>query len=184
MTNPYSMPQAELTETVGDETYEPKFFALDGRIGRMRYWAYNIGWVLLLMPLSILVVGMGALTGSMGNAGAGGSALTTGISYLVSFVVTISLARRRLNDMGKTGWLACLLLIPFVNFFVWLWLVIGAGDAEANEYGPAPGPNSTGVKVLAWIAPVVFLGIIAAVAIPAYSAYVAKARAAQMSHSQ
>ena len=181
MTNPYSMPQSELTETVGTETYTPKFFALDGRIGRLRYWAYSIGWGLLMMPIMFLSVGVGALTGSIGNAGTGGSLLGAGISYLLSFVVTITLARRRLNDLGKSGWLAVLMLVPFVNFIFALWLLFGAGDAEANEYGPAPGPNSTGVKVLAWILPIIFfVGIIAAIAIPAYSGYVAKARAAQM----
>lgn len=181
MTNPYSMPQSELTEPVGTETYTPKFFAFDGRIGRLRYWAYSIGWGMLMMPIMFMTVGMGALTGAMGNAGAGGSLLGAGIGYLASFAITIVLARRRLNDLGKSGWLGVLMIVPFVNFIFALWLLFGSGDAEANEYGPAPGPNSTGVKVLAWILPIIFfVGIIAAVAIPAYSGYVAKARAAQM----
>lgn len=177
MTNPYSMPQAELTEPIGDETYMPEFFALDGRIGRLRYWAYSVGWGLLFMVVMALIGGVGALAG---RTDVGDSMVVSIISTVGSFVITVSLARRRLNDLGKTGWLACLMLVPLVNIIVALWLLFGPGDAEANEYGPAPGPNSTGVKILGWIAPIIFIGIIAAVAIPAYSAYVAKARAAQL----
>lgn len=177
MNNPYSMPQAELTEPVGTETYTPEFFSLDGRIGRLRYWAYSIGWVLVFMVVMMVVGAVSAMTGSIGNAGGTFGSIA---STVVSFVVTISLARRRLNDLGKTGWLACLMLVPVVNLIVALWLLFGPGDAESNEYGPAPGPNSTGVKIVGWLSPIIFIGIIAAVAIPAYSAYVAKARAAQL----
>lgn len=188
MTNPYSMPQSELTEPVGNESYMPKFFSLDGRIGRLRYWAYSIGAGLLMMPIMILVMGAGFLTGTVADSGTGGGLgglLGALIGYGISFAVTIILARRRLNDLGKTGWLGLLMLIPLVNFFFALWLLFGPGDAQANEYGPPPGPNSTGVKVLAWILPIIFfVGIIAAVAIPAYSDYTAKARAAQIENGQ
>jgi uncharacterized membrane protein YhaH (DUF805 family) len=179
------MPQSELTEPVGNETYTPKFFSLDGRIGRCRYWAYSIGAGLLMMPVLILVMGAGFLTGAVANSSAGGGMLGMLIGYGISFAITIILARRRLNDMGKSGWLGLLMLIPLVNFFFALWLLFGPGDSQTNEYGPPPGPNSTGVIILAWILPIIFfLGIIAAVALPAYAEYTAKARAAQMEQGQ
>lgn len=171
------MPQAELTEPIGDETYMPEFFALDGRIGRLRYWAYSVGWGLLFVAVMALI---GFVSAMAGHPDIAGSTALSVISTVASFVLIISLARRRLNDLGKSGWLACLMLIPLVSFIVALWLLFGPGDDEANEYGPAPGPNSTGVKILGWVAPIIVVGIIAAVAIPAYSAYVAKARSAQL----
>ncbi|MTW13565.1 DUF805 domain-containing protein [Pseudoduganella eburnea] len=185
MTNPYSMPQAELTETVGDETYEPKFFALDGRIGRVRYWAYSIGWGLLILPVIILTTGLGALTGSFSNSAGAGGLIGMGISYLLSTAIGILLARRRLADLGQTRWLAALMAVPYLNGLFGLYLLFAPGDVDSNEYGPAPEANSTGVKLLAWIPAVLFiLGIVAAIAIPAYSGYAAKARAAQMSNGQ
>ena len=67
-----------------------------------------------------------------------------------------------------------------VPFFA-LYLLFAPGNADANEYGPPPGPNSIGVKLLAWIPALFFIiGIVAAIAIPAYSGYSAKARAEQM----
>jgi len=183
VTNPYSMPQSELTEPVSNETYLPKLFSLSGRIGRVRYLAYGIGAGLLMLPLAVLLMGVGFLTGAAAgpDAAAGGGLLGVLLLYGLSFAITLVLARRRLNDMGKTGWLGLLMLVPLVNVIVGLWLLFGPGDAQANEYGPAPAPNTTGVLILAWVLPVIFvLGIIAAIAIPAYSGYTAKANAEQL----
>ena len=86
---------------------------------------------------------------------------------------------RRLNDMGKSGWMGLLMLIPLVNIIFAFWLLLGRGDEGANEYGPAPAPNSTGVIVLACLLPVIMIiGILAAVSLPAYQDYTARARAA------
>ncbi len=189
MTNPYSMPQAELTEPVGHETYTPKFFAVNGRIGRLRYLAYSFGAGLLMMPVILLLMG-GA---GMFAAASGGAAAATGLGILsmvaiwvLSIGISVVLARRRLHDLGKNGWLSVLILIPLIGLFFWLWMVFGPGDAQSNEYGLPPGPNTTGVIILGWALPViVFLGgILAAISIPAYQDYVNKARAAQMRDSQ
>lgn len=188
MTNPYSMPQAQLTEPVSNETYMPKFFSVNGRIGRVRYIAYSMGAGLLMLPLMFLLLGgIGAFSVVGGlAAGAGASVLGMLAFYALSFAVSIILARRRLHDMNKTGWLSVLVLIPLVNVFAILWLLFGSGDADANDFGPAPAPNTTGVVILAWSMPVlaVVMGILAAIAIPAYSDYAAKAQAAQLEAGQ
>jgi hypothetical protein len=59
-----------------------------------------------------------------------------------------------------------------------LVFVFKAGTPGRNVYGDPPPPNTAGVKVLALLLPVVFvLGIVAAIAIPAYQHYVERARA-------
>ncbi|XLZ68004.1 DUF805 domain-containing protein [Massilia sp. SR12] len=188
MTNPYSMPQAQLTEPVSNETYMPKFFALNGRIGRVRYLAYSTGVSLLMMPLMLLLFGGTGFLALLGGAEVGASAGILGslIIYPLMLAAPIILARRRLHDLNKTGWLSVLVLIPLVNVVVGLWLLFGSGDAASNDFGPAPAPNTTGVIILAWAMPVlvVLIGILAAIAIPAYSSYAAKASAAQMQNGQ
>lgn len=193
MSNPYSMPQSELTEAGSNDTYMPKFFALSGRIGRVRYLGYSFAAGLLMFPVMIVLMVVGGMfTAAAGAAGARGAAAGLGILSMVvisglSLAVTFILARRRLNDLGQTGWLGLLVLIPLVGFIFWLWLIFGPGDSDSNEYGPAPAPNTTGVIVLAWFLPimiVVMIGIMASVAIPAYSQYMQKARAAQMQQGQ
>ncbi|HEY0587794.1 MAG TPA: DUF805 domain-containing protein [Pseudoduganella sp.] len=183
MSNPYSMPQAELVERTSDDTYMPKFFSLDGRIGRVRYFAYGIGAGLLMIPAVVLLALLGALLGN----GANGSLAGSVIAYILYFVAILSQVRRRLHDLNKSGWMGLLLFVPLVNIIFGLWLLFGRGDEGANEYGPAPAPNTTGVIVVAWILPVIMIimfSIIAAVSIPAYQEYTARARAAQMQDGQ
>jgi len=189
VSNPYSMPQSELTEPASNETYMPKFFAINGRIGRVRYLAYSFGAGLLMMPvIFVLMAGAGMFAVASGgrSAAAGLGMFSMFLIWGLSIAVGVILARRRLHDLGKTGWLSVLILIPLVGFFFWLWMVFGPGDAQSNEYGPPPAPNTTGVIILGWALPVLIVlgGILAAISIPAYQQYVQKARAAQMQNGQ
>jgi len=185
VSNPYSMPQADLVERASNETYMPKFFSLSGRIGRVRYLAYGFGAGLLMMPVVFLLAGLGALTGSSANGAGLAGALGGLLGYALYLVAILSQVRRRLNDMGKSGWMGLLMIVPIVNIIFGLWLLFGSGDEGANEYGPAPAPNTTGVIVVAWILPIVMIvGMLAAISIPAYKDYTDRARAAQMRDSQ
>lgn len=168
--NIYSAPTADFTHVDSkDATYEPRMFELKGRIGRVRYLAYYFaltfltsifaGVMVVLFPTSILAIVIG---------------------YVPVLAAALILTVRRLHDMDHNGWLAALLLVPLVNAFFGLWLLFGRGTDGHNSYGPPPSANTRSVVVLAWIVPAIFLiGIVAAVAIPAYSAYVNKTRAAQ-----
>ena len=51
----------------------------------------------------------------------------------------VAVSARRLQDTGKSGWLAALYLIPFVGFIVVLILCMFKGDEGPNHYGPPPG---------------------------------------------
>ncbi len=68
--------------------------------------------------------------------------------------------------------------MPLVNFIFWF---IPGTDGE-NEYGMKTPPNGVAVTILAMIMPVVFItGILAAIALPAYSDYVKRAQIASAS---
>jgi len=70
--------------------------------------------------------------------------------------------------MNWTGWTVLLTLIPLVAL-VW---VFKAGSPGSNDYGAPPPPNTTGVKILAFLMPAIaIIGILAAIAIPAYVEY-------------
>lgn len=173
--NPYAAPGA--ADLGADSaTYEPRVFSFSGRIGRLRYLAYGMAWNLLIGIAGSVLVGilsvaaggsMGAITGA------------TILMYLVLMVPLFAMAVRRFNDLDKSGWLSLLFFVPLVNFFVGLYLVFAPGTEGSNQYGPAPGPNSTLVVVAALILPIIaIVGILAAIALPAYQEYAMAAQAA------
>jgi uncharacterized membrane protein YhaH (DUF805 family) len=169
--NPYDAPRAQVAGA-GDVGYgEVRIFTSRGRIGRLRYIAYSTGVPFLIM----LVVGVvsGILGSATGNAAFGGLLV---IGYVAVMVVAILLTIQRCHDMDKSGWLALLLVVPLVNFIFWF---VPGTDGE-NRFGLKPPPNGAGVVVLALIFPILaVVGIVAAIALPAYQDYVKRAQVQQ-----
>ena len=92
--------------------------------------------------------------------------------------LTLILARRRLNDMGRPGWWGLMLLVPLLNFIATIWLVFGKGDDGVNAYGPPPAQNSRAAIVLACFGPALFIGVILYSGVSDYRSYVDRARSA------
>ncbi len=100
------------------------------------------------------------------------------VNTIASFVVMIVISRRRLRDLGMGPMFLALAIVPIVNLYFLFIMLFKRGDEGANEYGPAPSPNTRVVYVLAWIMPAIaVIGILAAIAIPAYQSYAVKSRA-------
>jgi uncharacterized membrane protein YhaH (DUF805 family) len=171
--NPYQPPRAEVSDVHrgGTGFQEVKVWSSKGRIGRLRYLAYLMGGYILFAMTMGVVTGLSAAIGGPAMVATLGSVLiiVAVIPYLVLSVLT---AIQRCHDIGWSGWMALLSLVPLANLVVGLMWLFKAGGANANAYGQPPVPNTRGVKILAWIAPVVFLiGILAAVALPQYKQY-------------
>ncbi len=184
MNNPYSAPTATLSGALADnETYDPKVFAVNGRIGRLRYLAYSM--LLSLALMVVLAIG-GVLAATVGGDGGGAMiAILVIFIYIPSFAISFIMAKRRLNDLDHSGWMSLLMLVPLVNAILALYLIFAPGTQAANRFGPAPSKNSTLVVVGALLLPVIFVvGILAAVAIPAYQDYTVRAQEMQMEQSQ
>ena len=159
------------------EVATPNFFSLSERIGRARYFAYsmmhNLIFLFLFMIFGIFMGLMDAQSIQSGNEISPGIWALFGLMYLLLIVAGCSLMVRRLHDLDKTGWMALLFLVPFINIIFIFYIIFTPGTAGPNNYGPPPAPNT----VLTWIGglliPIVFcVGILAAIAIPAYQAYV------------
>lgn len=177
MSNPYSAPNASFSDAdyAVTETYEPRVFAWRGRIGRLRYLAYGVGLNLVFGLLLGVIVAVA--TGLNGKP----SVMLSLISYVPLLIVAVCMAKRRLEDLDKNGWMAVLMLVPLANFFLGLYLLFGAGTPGPNRFGPAPSKNSRWVVFGACVVPLVaILGIVAAVAIPAYQDYQHKAKMQQL----
>ena len=171
--NPYAPPQARVADRYEDEggVQPVRTWSPQGRIGRLRYIAHMIvAYIAMIVPVFAggFLQGMGMeLIGTLLIA-------ALGIAYLWFFIVKTV---QRSHDMNWSGWTVILSLIPIVNL---IWLV-GSGTKGSNRYGAPPPPNTLGVKVLGLFFPVIaVIGIVAAVALPAYQAYAKRAAITQV----
>ena len=86
---------------------------------------------------------------------------------------------KRWHDMNRSGWYSLLLFVPFVNIIVGLVMLFVPGTDGPNDYGQPARPSNTAVGVVVVLFfLVVVIGILAAVAIPAYQDYLQAAEQA------
>ncbi len=110
-------------------------FNFQGRINRLTFF-----WQSLVIGITqiINVTVMSSFQKSLLPDAASIALLITLVSIAISIFVIVfsfSLYIRRWHDLGQSGWMTLLLLIPLVNIFVWLYLVFKAGVAGKNNYG-------------------------------------------------
>lgn len=151
-------------------TARPEFFSFSQRIGRIRYLAYIGVAYLAMVPVLLLSQVLGDL-----------AVIPVLLASLAYLVFGISLGIRRLHDLDKSGWWLLLSFIPVINFFMAVYLVFFPGSVGSNRYGLKTKPNTWVTWVLGLILPALFLlGVLAAVAIPAYQDYVERSELAQI----
>ncbi|KPA99026.1 MULTISPECIES: DUF805 domain-containing protein [Pseudomonas] len=148
--SPYAPPAAQVGDTL--PTFGPlKVFSLNGRIGRLRYLAWSMTAALVTFVLLMLLT-----TILRGSAIVGGLVVVVAAAFYL--LLTIQIAVQRLHDIGWSGWLWLLMLVPLIGYVFPFILLFCPGNASANRYGAPPPPNSTSVKVLSILASIfVFL---------------------------
>jgi uncharacterized membrane protein YhaH (DUF805 family) len=164
--NPYRPPKADVSDHDGEEFQPVRVFSAAGRIGRLRYIGYSIGITMLIGIIA------GVITGAVGKSAAAGIVMMA--AWLVIFIVQFLLTIQRSHDFNMSGWLSLLMFVPLVNLLFWFV----PGTDGSNRFGAPPPPNNKGLVVVVVLLPIVFVGILAAIAVPAYQQYVERARAA------
>jgi len=170
VSNPYQTPGSAVADQ-GEQYSEVKILSVAGRLGRVRYIGYSVGLSMLLAVAMGLVMALSAAAGI-----APLSIAVTVLGYVAIIVLQIMLTIQRCHDFNSSGWLSILAIIPLVNLIFWAI----PGTDGPNRFGNPPPPNTTGAVVLALIIPLmVVLGIVAAIALPAYQQYVKRAHSVQ-----
>ena len=168
--NQYQTPQSRV-DTAEPQTFsKPKIFGVSGRLGRIRYIAYSFGitflWVLLIGILMAIAI---PIFGQQNQAVMFTIAALYYLGIIVySFMVTI----QRCHDFNVTGWLSLVIIIPFAALIFWFI----PGTKGRNTFGDPPPPNHAGVIIAGMVLPIVLIGILAAIAIPAYQGYIERAQ--------
>ncbi|MBT92279.1 MAG: DUF805 domain-containing protein [Euryarchaeota archaeon] len=102
-----------------------KSITISGRASRSEFWFFYLSSILA-------AVGLGVIDGLLGGVGI--SLLT-----LAFIPAGITACIRRLHDIGKSGWMILLFVIPLVNFVLFImWFIVDAGQPHANQYGDVP----------------------------------------------
>ena len=156
--SPYAPPQASVGENfAGFATLKP--LGIEGRIGRLRFLAWTMVVTLVSLPIlsifALIAVGLVSTESTSGLIIGGIFAVFIGLALVI---ISILFTVQRLHDIGWSGWLWLLNLVPLVGSIFPFVIMVVPGNTGANRYGPPPPPNSTAVKVLSalWI---VFIGL-------------------------
>ena len=150
--SPYAPPTANVAEYL-PEYAELRPCGIEGRIGRLRYLAWSVS----LMFAAMGVFGVIAISFQISEI----LAAILGVLALVAMmVVSVQIGVQRLHDIGWSGWLLLLNLVPVVGSVFAIIMLLAPGSPAANRFGPPPPPNSTAVKVLSilcLLVPLVFI---------------------------
>lgn len=144
--SPYAPPKAQVgSEHYGHSTL--KVFTTNGRIGRLRFLAWSMVQcvtLVALIALALIVLNWSLVAGG----------LLIAVLVVVFVTIGVMIGVQRLHDLGWSGWLLLLNLVPFVGSLFPFLIMLLPGTRGANQYGPPPPPNTRGVKVLGiiWIA--------------------------------
>ncbi len=170
-TSPYTPPQGELIDESA-EYGRIKVFSASGRIGRLRYIGYSIGVTLVIyLAMAVLMALLGAMMPEQTLMAA--LPLVMSVAVIAILIVSVLLTIQRSHDFNVTGWLSLLLLVPLAPLIFW----IVPGTKGSNNYGLQPPPNRGLAVVIVLLLFVAVIGILAAIAIPAYQNYMAQVQA-------
>ena len=116
-----------------------RIFNSEGRINRMQYLKYRIalfgigvGMIIIIAIISNLVRLINDFAGSVVAA-----ILLLAMAFPI-FLGDLLLGIRRCHDLNRTGWLFAIMLIPYVNILLTLYLLCWRGTDGANDYGEDP----------------------------------------------
>ncbi|MFM9970816.1 MAG: DUF805 domain-containing protein [Burkholderiales bacterium] len=102
-----------------------KYSDFSGRASRSEYWWFTLFCVVAPSGLGLINEILGAL------------------SFFALLLPQITASARRLHDVGKTGWLLLVGIIPIVGQLVVLYWCVLASSNEANEFGPPTSSAAT-----------------------------------------
>ena len=101
------------------------------RARRKEYWMFTLFSVIISSILTLIDNNLGTEV----NTGTG---LFGGIYSLLISVPTLAVSVRRLDDIGKSGWMLLVALIPLIGAIWLLILFCKDSQIEENKWGANP----------------------------------------------
>lgn len=168
----YAPPTAEIEGGHSSDVVDPPPFvslSLEGRYGRATY--INT-WGVAMLAMMVAGVVSAVLVPLLGML----LVVPMGLAGLALLVWGIRVNVLRLHDFNRSGWWLLLTLIPYLGVLVNIVLALWPGHAEENDYGPKPKRGNMVFAIVIVVLSVVGVGVMAAVALPAYQGYVKRSK--------
>ncbi len=113
-----------------------KYAEFKGRATRSEYWYFFLFNIIISVILGILSNIIGDDSNALGS-----------LYGLIVLVPGLAVAVRRLHDIGKSGWMLLIILIPIVGLIWLLVLLITDSNSGENKYGPNQKDAATSTPV-------------------------------------
>lgn len=154
-----------------------------GRFGRLSYLAWLfLSSIIFMIAVGVLAAVFGLSTIAQNPENISGIAIIIAVILYIAFIYfSIIFMVRRLHDRNHSGWLSLLVLIPLINIFFALYLLLAKGTVGANNFGePRITPNWE--KVLGWLYIIMIpvAGILVAISLPTYQNYIEHTQETQL----
>ena len=117
------------------ETLQERFFNADGRLNRKPYIIRLLIWHLVALGFELIAIFMGGDVAAVELSG------FSPVGWLLGTIITISMIMlmiRRLHDLNRTGWLWLLILVPYINLALLVYVLFFKGTTGPNRFGPDP----------------------------------------------
>ncbi len=108
-----------------------KYVDFSGRARRKEYWMFILFYMLFMIAAMVIDGILIAITGMA-------ISLLTSLFSLAMLLPTIAVAVRRMHDLGKSGAMILITLIPLIGGIWFLVLAATEGQAGENQYGSDP----------------------------------------------
>ena len=120
-----------------------RYFVFRGRASKTEFWYFFLSFVLTAISiegayLAAMYGGHFGVVGMVFDAIGPFLIILLSIVLLGSFPPLLSVSIRRLHDIGKSGWVLLIVLIPILGAVMLLFLFNVKGDAIENDYGHIP----------------------------------------------
>jgi len=108
------------------------YAGFSGRARRKEYWMFTLFNIIFAIVAMLLDNVLGIAMAEIGYGP------LYGLYTLAMFIPSLAVSVRRLHDVGKSGWMLLIVLIPIIGAIWLIVLMVTDSNSGENQYGSNP----------------------------------------------
>jgi uncharacterized membrane protein YhaH (DUF805 family)/cold shock CspA family protein len=109
-----------------------------GRARRKEYWSFVLVVFLAYVAMAAVGLPVDAILGNLDVEEPIVTGILAALVMLAAIVPGLAVTVRRLHDIGLSGWLVLLALLPYAGSLIMLVFALMPSKRQANRWGPVP----------------------------------------------